>query len=81
MDVQTWNKLKIDEPPYNGVAAFDGKENLVRLVRKPSHPANPDVRYLYACRNGPEDDKTALQRSCELLTGAITIDERPGASP
>ena len=80
-DVQTWNKLKIDEPPYNGVAAFDGKENLVRLVRKPSHPANPDVRYLYACRNGPEDDKTALQRSCELLTGAITIDERPGASP
>jgi hypothetical protein len=49
-------------------------------VRKPSHPADPDVRYLYACRNGPEDDKAALQKSCGLMTAAITVDERWRAS-
>ena len=80
-NVQTWNKLKTGEPPYDGGAAFDGKENAVRLVRKPTHAANPEVRYLYACRNGPEDDKAALQKSCGLMTTAITVDERWRASP
>jgi hypothetical protein len=80
-DVQTWNKLQTGEPPYDGVAAFEGKENIVRLVRKPTHPANPDVRYVTYCRNGSEDDKAALQKSCALMTTAITIDERPPMSP
>ena len=80
-DVQSWHKLQTNEPPYDGVAAFDGKENIVRLVRKPTRPANPDVRYLYACRNGPEDDKAELQKSCALMPKAITVDERPHATP
>ena len=80
-DVQIWSKLQTGEPPYDGVAAFDGKENLVHLVRKPTRPANPDVRYLYACRNGPEDDKADLQKTCALMTKALTVDERPRAVP
>jgi hypothetical protein len=80
-DVQTWNKLQTGEPPYDGAAAFDGKDNVVRLVRKPTHPVKPDVRYVYFCRNGPEDDKTALQKSCARMTTAITIDEGPRTSP
>lgn len=78
--VQSWNKLQTGEPPYDGGAASDGKENAVRLVLRPSHPADPEVRYIYACRNGPEDEKAALQKSCALLTRAITVDERWRAS-
>jgi hypothetical protein len=70
-----WGKLQKPEAPYNGVAQFDGKHNLVRSVGKPDSTLSPGVLDLYICKSDPEDDRSELEKTCANLVKTLKVFE------
>ena len=70
-----WSKLQKPEAPYNGVALFDGKNNLVRSVGKPDGKLAAGVLDLYYCRSDPEDDRGELEKTCANLMKTLKVFE------
>lgn len=70
-----WSRLQKAEAPFNGVAQFDGKNNSVQSVDKPSDALTPGVLHLYYCKSDPEDDRNELQKTCANLVKTLKVIE------
>jgi hypothetical protein len=62
------------------VAQFDGKNNSVKRVGKPSGALAPGVLDLYYCKSDPEDDRNELEKTCANLMKTLKVFE-PAAGP